>query len=901
MIEYRDLSGYWDLFLDESCSGDLDFNDTMYLPDTTSCAKKGSYNNARETGFLTDEYKFEGWAWFRKKVDFNMPKCSAIRLFLERTRVTELYVDNVFAGVRDSLCAPHIYDLSEYLNTGVHELIIKVSNVDYKTKGGHMTSPDTQTNWNGIVGKIALIGYGESYAKNIKILTDTHDNTCHITSDIIGKQEGTVEVCAESFNGNKKHFVPVKSYDFKDGKIDLSFDMGEDCLYWSEFEPNLYKLKVDVNGDVSEHIIGMREFSTDGNKFTINGKKTFLRGKHDGMIFPLTGYAPCSVDEWLRVMKISKSFGINHYRFHTCCPPEAAFTAADMLGIYMEPELPFWGTVADKGEEGYNEEEQEFLISEGFRIMEAFGNHPSFCMMSMGNELWGSKERINEIMGHFKKIDKRHLYTQGSNNFQFFPNVVENDDFFTGVRLSKDRLIRGSYAMCDAPLGHIQTDKPSTKFMYDDVIELVGNSDSETDTVQIQYGTTAKTVKAEKSQSNFSPEIPIVTHEIGQYETYPDYSEIKKYIGPLKARNFEVFKERLDKAGLLSLADDYFRCSGKLAAACYKEEMESVFRSKLLGGFQILDIQDFSGQGTALVGMLDAFMDNKGIISADEWREFCNDAVLLAIFDSYTCVENDKFNAAIKLTWYRDFDYVGLLVWSIKDSDGNVISSGTSEISTDGKNYIDITEISIKMPKVNNVTDLTFSLALENTDVRNHYTITVIPNVDFTVPEGVYIFEEINCEAQELLKSGKTVLVVPDLKKLDNSIDGFYCQDFWCFPMFRSISEMMKKPIPVGTMGLLIDKDNPALKEFASHEYSTPQWWDIVMNSRPVILDNESDGKKIIIRTIDNFERNHNLSILYEYKKSNGKVVVCSCNINKLSISAEGKVFIKSLFDYVKN
>ena len=71
-----------------------------------------------------------------------------------------------------------------------------------------------------------------------------------------------------------------------------------------------------------------------------------LRGKHDGLIFPKTGYAPTDVNEWLRVLGIAKSYGINHYRFHTCCPPDAAFTAADLLGIYMEPELPFWGTIA---------------------------------------------------------------------------------------------------------------------------------------------------------------------------------------------------------------------------------------------------------------------------------------------------------------------------------------------------------------------------------------------------------------------------------------------------------------------------------------------------------------------------------------------------------------------------
>lgn len=269
------------------------------------------------------------------------------------------------------------------------------------------------------------------------------------------------------------------------------------------------------------------------------------------MIFPKTAFAPTDLEEWLRVMKISKSYGMNHYRYHTCCPPEAAFIAADMLGIYMEPQLPFWGTITEEGEENHNQEEQDFLVEEGFNMLKFFGNHPSYCMMSMGNELWGSKKILNDIIGGYKKFDSRHLYTQGSNNFQWFPNVIENDDFFVGVRLANDRLIRGSYAMCDAPLGHIQTDKPAANHDYDSIIrpkkQASSTEISEDGTVQIQYGTTMKTVKASEADADFIPEVPIVTHEIGQYETYPNFKEIEKYTGSLKARNFEVFRERLEK------------------------------------------------------------------------------------------------------------------------------------------------------------------------------------------------------------------------------------------------------------------------------------------------------------------------------------------------------------------
>lgn len=905
MINKLDLSGEWLLCLDKECKGtDLVFDDTINLPNTTSNAKKGEYNTERETGFLTDTYKFEGFAWFRKNVDFSALQCENLKLYLERTRITELYIDGKKIGRQESLCTPHIYDLNEYIGTGVHEMTICVSNIGYKTKGGHLTSPDTQTNWNGITGRIELIGYKNAHAENVMLWCDIHNKTVRVTANITGGKNGKAVISAESFNSEKNHTPAVQSFEYTDGKLDALYKMGDDCLLWSEHEPNLYKLRIDIDGDMSEHIIGMREFRTEGGKFTINGEKTFLRGKHDGMIFPKTAFAPTDLEEWLRVMKISKSYGMNHYRYHTCCPPESAFVAADMLGIYMEPQLPFWGTITEEGEENHNQEEQDFLVEEGFNMLKFFGNHPSYCMMSMGNELWGSKKILNDIIGGYKKFDNRHLYTQGSNNFQWFPNVIENDDFFVGVRLANDRLIRGSYAMCDAPLGHIQTDKPAANHDYDSIIrpkkQASSTEISEDGTVQIQYGTTMKTVKASEADADFIPEVPIVTHEIGQYETYPNFKEIEKYTGSLKARNFEVFRERLDEKGLLPLAEDYFKCSGKLAVQCYKEEMEAVFRSRLLGGFQILDIQDFSGQGTALVGVLDAFMDSKGLITDSEWREFCNDAVVMARFDSYVLEAGSSFKAHTELCNYRPDLKGGKLICTLTLENGDVIGKVEKNFVAEG-NYTDICDVEFTLPQVTKNTKAVLALEIEGTDIRNHYDLWVIPTVEKTDISGAYIFNEVNDEAESLLKQGKTVLIVPDLSKLENSIEGFYCQDFWCYNMFCIISQMMKKPDPVGTMGLLIDTEHPALAGFAGEKYSTPQWWEIVQNSRSVILDDFKGEKNVIVRTIDNFDRNHDLSLLYEYEKDGGKVVVCSCDFDKLSKSPEGRAFIKSVVDYVRN
>ncbi len=885
-----DLSGSWNFRFVNGKDKSESFNDTIILPDTTSHAKKGSVNEKAEVGCLTDTYKFEGEVAFRKLVTLTRTENGETAfLCLERTRITKLYIDGNFVGTRDSLCSSHIYDVTEFCDGNEHEIIIFVSNVGYKTKGGHMTSQDTQTNWLGITGKIEVRYFGKSYVTNVTVSSD--ENTFFVDCEVVGVCD-KVRVSASCKNSSAETVATAS-----DGRISCKLDMSENPQKWSEFERNLYDIKIDTGDDICAVKAGLKSFKANGDKFYINGRKTFLRGKHDGLIFPLTGYAPTDVESWIKVMEISKSYGINHYRFHTCCPPDAAFEAADIVGIYMEPELPFWGTVAPIGDKECNIDEQEYLISEGKAILREFGNHPSFCMISMGNELWGNRERINEIMSELKAFDSRPLYTEGSNTFQFMPDVVECDDFFCGVRLSRERLIRGSYAMCDAPLGHVQVAEPSTMKTYDDAIEgkLPATGDmkiNDDGTISIQYGTGVKRVKASEVTDGFFPKIPIVTHEIGQYETYPNFKEIDKYSGSIKAKNFEEFRARLEKKGLLSLADDYFRASGKLAMDCYKEELEAVLRSKLLAGCQILDIQDFSGQGTALVGVLDAFMDNKGIISDSEWREFFSETVILARFEKYVYEKGDAFFAKIEIADFSDKSLAGkILRWSLGKNCGEFVIP-------EYENYCDVGAIETEVA-CDDFGKLTLSLSVDGTDVRNHYDLRVVRTVKSVSFDGCAVTDKLDSTAMKALSEGRKVLLT-SIPPKENSIEGFYCQDFWCYPMFRSISESMGREVPVGTMGLLIDNTHPALNGFESEYYSTPQWWKAVMNSRSEIIDSNADGKRVIVRTIDNFERNHNLALIYEYELNGGTVVVCNIDLQKIQSSPEGRALAQSLADYVR-
>lgn len=920
MINKIDMSGEWGFRLDEAKTGiekkffEILGDDTIMLPSTTSISKKGKPNYAAETGFLTDSYAFEGWAWYYKKCDLRGvdAECT-VQLFLERTKPTMVWINGKFVGKCNSLCTPHIYDISSYAGEEI-TIAVCVSNTDYPTKGGHMTSPDTQSNWNGITGEISLIISEKVRISDIQAYPELDKKSVRLVFELTGTSSADITLCGASSDGK---VIDNMKFHISSDSNEIIVSIGDNASLWSEYNPVTYTLKASLvdSSDIASVTFGLRSFKADGMKFTINGRETYLRGKHDGMIFPLTGAAPTTVEEWCRILTTAKKWGINHYRFHTCCPPEAAFTAADMVGIYLQPELPFWGTITSSDDENHNETEQQYLIEEGRRILSTFGNHPSFVMMSLGNELWGSSERMAEILREYHSLDNRHLYTQGSNNFQFWPVILDEDDFFSGVRLSKERLVRGSYATCDAPLGFIQTERPNTTHSYDRVIfpdADIDNASNGVSEIEIQYGTGVKKVRVNNAVGGLVPSKPIVTHEVGQYCTYPNFNEISKYTGVLKARNLETFRQRLADKGMLHLADDFFKASGSLSAQCYKLEIEAAMRSEYIAGFQLLDLQDFSGQGTALVGMLDAFMDSKNIISSEDWCGFCSDAVILAEINDFISVSGENFSADVKFRYMGDKPLSDIkIIWRACDGD-NILAYGELQVPDNAYGLVDVGTLEFVLPKVESSRKVTLELMTGSSRdskyptgyTKNKYELWVYPKpLDAYSISGksmngnstVYLSESFD-EVKSLLAAGESVIYFPN--ELAEAVKGFYCTDFWCYPMFRSISESMGKEVPVGTLGLLINNEHKALSGFESEFYSTPQWYNIVSHSDCAVLDNTPLDYRPIVQIIDNFERNHKLGLLYEATVGKGKLLVCTSRLSEISYMPEVQAFAASILKY---
>ena len=905
MREYN-LSGEWKFGLTPNS-----LKDVIVLPSTMAQAHKGEKNNKRETGYLTEKYQYSGKAYYEKWVhllpeEVGMP----VFLLLERTRMTRVWVNGVLAGQQDSLTTPHRYELTDYIKTADVRLLIEVDNANYIIAGGHLTSPDTQTNWNGIIGAITLTVCDSVRFEQVRTYYQNKENQYQVkfryrlvnTGDAFADKISITPVAVKNFSTEKgieeqEIMEAAQSFDVTVAagvkEYEQVYTFTNKPQLWSEYTPVVYRFRIEIEGQaVCEVETGLRDFRANGHYFYINGNQTMLRGKHDALLFPIEGAVATTLSEWLRIMGIAKEYGVNHYRFHTCCPPAAAFEAADLLGIYMEPELPFWGTVTEEGEEGHDEKAWQYLLTEGLRMLESFGNHPSFCMMSMGNELWGSKKRIGEAIRTFREADNRHLYTQGSNNFQFVPEILPQEDFYVGVRLAaadengeNDRLIRGSYACCDAPMGHVQTNKPSTTTNYDHAIV--------------------------PNDGRWEPQIPVVLHEIGQYEMYPDFHEITAYTGVMVPANLEIFRERLIAQGMGEEAEEFFYNSGMLALQCYEEELEAAHRSKYVAGYQILDLQDYTGQGTALVGILNAFMESKGLISAKEWRNYCSDSVILAEFGDYCVESGSAFTWKTALSHYR-FTQPADEDWQIDYEmylNGERIQNGRVTLLQSGCGLLEGEQTTCQLPQLEQPSVMELWMSLKQTDAQKSYRLWLYPNNrDFVLTEGkitdasgrkeAYVTRSKE-QAQQYFAQGKRVLLIEENPA--EWIQGMYCTDFWNFPMFRSISESKGVEIPVGTLGLLIRNTHPALSQFPSETYTTPQWYPIIEHSKCAKLPRWNRmADRPLVQVIDNVERNERLGILYEQKNDVGGLLLTSTTrLFEIQDCMQGRQYAKSLCEYI--
>ncbi|GAA3583733.1 glycoside hydrolase family 2 TIM barrel-domain containing protein [Snuella lapsa] len=873
-----DLSGAWKVTLskerpDIKNTTDYKREGSISLPSSLAQQGYGLKTVGSDFGVLTPEYKYLGIATFEREIEIPKGwKNKRLQVFLERVLwESKVFIDEKAISSQDALGTPHIHELG-VLEPGKHHLIVQVNNDMIHNIGdkGHAYGAYTQSIWNGIVGRMELIAKDPTFIANVRTfsLTDSDQLRVEVAIESAKKEKASLhlEIRELGKQGVVKAFDV--SYSLEEGvhQKTVVLDLNGKLKKWNEFDPTVYSLTTTLKTrrfrDSKETEFGYMKIGHDGTHILINDAPVFLRGNLDCVHFPLTGYPSANVEDWEKIFKVYKDYGLNHARFHSWCPPEAAFKAANRVGIYLQAEASIWidwwmsedmkvrgrPEMDTKGYPqglGKDPERDAFVIEEMNRVVDYYGNHPSFTMFCIGNELGNSDfDVMQQWVKALKEKDNRRLYAVSTAR-----KVTAVDDYMATHYIQgvgRTRGLNGAHTDWDFENVYSQMD------------------------------------------------IPIIAHEIGQWPVYPSWSEIDKYTGVLKARNFEAFKAVAEKNGIADQADAFKMASGALNQIMYKYETESFLRTKSCAGVQLLSIQDYQGQGEALIGWLDAHWESKGITTPEKFKQHYNETVPLLRVKKFVWTADETFEGDIQLSHFGQFPIKeGKLVAKVSTASGEVLKTENWNLSNLSVGSLtDVGKLVLPLSIVGKAEQLTISVALENTAFKNAWQVWVYPT---QLPENnvkeVVVSEMLDDNTLAALESGKDVLLLAsNLGTEETSVDLNFYPLYWSLTFFPGQGKT--------NIGLLLKDKHPAFNAFVTSYHSDWQWETIMKGSKGFVLNEMPKEYKPIAQVVDDFHRNNKEGAIFEFKVGKGNLLVCGFNIADKD-SPVAKQLLYSLEAYV--
>lgn len=865
------LAGQWSFALDPEDRGERDLwykngapqlTDTIALPGSVDEAEKTPLTTGRTMHYLSRKHPYVGKAWYARTITISEEQADQYCAFvLERPHgEVNFYVDGYKVGRDDSFATEHRF-FAGRLKAGEHSIVMMIDNGRSEAVGdaiirdhpimfdiAHSRTEHTQTNWNGVIGymraefskaavhrvdvfaptrhatvRVELEAY-DPHIRRPTYWTEKHQDQLRLTFAFVG---GAPDLVIEHPVTVDSAFVPVE----------IQAQLPEGAGLWDEFSPNVHRLTVEwlrdgALQDSRSATFGIRDFKREGKRITLNGRPVFLRGTLECAIFPLTGYPPTGHEGWRKVFGTAKGYGLNHIRYHSWCPPKAAFEVADEMGMLLHVETPIWAVL------GADPSLDRFIYSEAERMIRDYGNHPSFVMLCVGNEVNGARLHnfLERFIAHFGS-DKRRIYTGGSG----WPTTE-----------------RADYA---------SKPEPRNQMWLENLDARLNARELETETDFASW--------VEKTP------IPLLSHETGQWCVFPDLEEIKKYTGVLEARNFEMVRDDMEAKGLLPLAHDYLMASGALQTQLYKEELEIAMRTRGWLGTQLLGLQDFSGQGTALVGVVDAFWDSKPYVSPEQFSEFCAPIVPLIRAKGFVFTVGQKVSMEAQLFQFGPETLVDTRIdWELVGRDGKAARSGTIEAGTLATGDLhDVGTISFDTAGLNAPEAYQLVLSVRGTDYRNRWGVWVF---EAEKAGEVSVVTQLDGAAIARAEAGETVVWMPapdDLKT--NAVLGHTCA-FW-----NTLWTDGQEP---HTLGLLNDTSHPVFNHFPSETHSNWHWFELTYRRRA--LDIADTPFKAIVRVVDDWNANRNLVLLAEARVGKGRIVISAMD---LTGNLEGRPVARSM------
>lgn len=919
------LNGKWHVVLEDGTTGQMDLPGTLdengighrdvganqWHPDAVLGNAAGEIDkDAPIATRFTRRHTYEGEARISRKI--TVPDYGTDRLFIlaERARALRLLVDGEACAVfrQGTLSTPYIFELTGAA-PGEHEFTF-LSDNSYPGMpkaaicNSSAATDETQTNWNGILGNLCMYTRPKNFIECVRIypkklkrsggyVADVcvelapgaketlKDAKIILRSEALAETEefGKTQKSAEIFTHLGDELTKIEAAGPENRKtMEIWFrdlPLRENVKLWDEDEGNLYEMAVtldngisaeDKGGSTAECRIrfGIRSFGDNGSgRLALNGRAIFLRGEANCAEYPETGHPPMTIPEWKEMLLKYRSYGINFVRFHSHCEPEAAFAAADELGMLLQPELSHW----DPKDAFGTEESYRYYRAELVDLLKTYANHPSFVMLTLGNELQAQdegRERMRELVRTAKRMDPTRLYANGSNAFYGEEGCDPESDFYTS-QSCKDVVIRGTFS---GMRGYLNENYPSTDRTYDEAMAEIRK----------EY------------------QKPVFSFEVGQFEVLPDFEELESFHGISDPVNLKLIKKRVEERGLLPTWEKYVEATGELSRLAYREEIEAAMRTRELSGISLLGLQDFPGQGTALVGMMNSHLEPKPYDFArpERFREFFTESRIFVKMPRYTYEEGEYLTAEVEVANFGKESISGELVWTLGYRDC-AVNTGSGEFlcgRADGQKncppgtYTSLGRLDIPL-EVKGVS-AAFMLTVSMGDCTSTYPVWVYKKTSPECPKNVYETRVFDEQTRAVLQNGGRVYLSPDADKesLPYSIKTQFTTDFWSVGTFADQE---------GGMGQLIDTEHPIFKEFPTDFHTDWQWW-IMTTKRAVILPHPM---KTIITEMDSYAFLRPMAQMIEFRCLKGKVLLSTMELHKSQQYPEARALQTAIYEYL--